>query len=181
MARFRDIILKLKEDLDIVYEDGNAVIVSARREVPRLVGDKDLLVRVRSATDFGNVTAAAGRHAMWIKRYVDFIIRSRLYTDVSRQDLQWLTEETKGILAIEELLLDNFQLWHPVTGALIDDAQTNADDQPQTLLVEPARFVNIEDPNRESISTDPNVGMLTLRLELIYEQTLNQLYDAAVT
>lgn len=176
MARFADIVLALVAKIGEVVQDENAIIVTARRELPNLLGDYDVLLRIRSMQHTEGTTDAAGRFAMWIRRPIDIIIRARQLADVSKQDLQWLTDETNGILDIEYQLLDALQMWFPVLG---QTPQENAPtpivgNTPTALLIEPARIVSSEDPLRDVVTrqTLSDFGMLALRLELYYEQSL---------
>lgn len=162
MASFADILIALKTKIAEVVTDTNAIIPVARRQLPNLVGNRDILLRVRSFTIKDSTVNAAGRHAMWITRPVDIVIRQRNYLDVSLQDYQFLVHETLGILSTEEDLIDNLELWHPTDG------------DGNFLLVEPARIVSGDDPVREGVSADPHWGSVTIRLEITYEQTLDQ-------
>lgn len=179
-SKFSDIILALVAKVAEVVQDENAIIVTARRDLPVLVGDHDVLLRIRNMRVEESTVAAAGRYAMWIRRYVDIIIRARQYADVSKQDLQWLTDETNGILDIELQLIDLLEMWHPVAG-LVDGPQPTpiVGNNPQFLLIEPARFVSGEDPTRDIVTrggiSDPNFGYIAMRLDLFYEQQLSQI------
>lgn len=181
MTKFADIILALVAKVGEVVQDENAIIVTARRELPVLVGDFDVLLRIRSMRDTEGTTNAAGRSAMWIRRFIDIIIRARQFADVSKQDLQWLTDETNGILEIEYKLLDALQLWFPVTGQTPQENSSTpiAGNTPTALLIEPARIISGEDAIRDvmtsgrgSTAADPGWGMLAMRLDIYYEQTL---------
>lgn len=177
MARFSDIILALVAKVGEVVADENAIIVTARRELPVLVGDFDVLLRVRNMRVEEGTVAAAGRYFMPIRRYVDIIIRARQYADVSKHDLQWLTDETNGILDKELQLIEALEMWHPVAG-MVGGTTPIVGDNPQFLLIEPARVITGEDPTRDVVSragvTDPGYGMLGFRLDTYYSEELNQ-------
>lgn len=170
MSYFADIVVALRNEIMNVITDDNAVIVTARRELPVIVGDKDVLIRIRSLKDMDGETAAGGRYTKWIRRPVDIIMRARQQADYNQQDLRWLIDETNGILDIEAKLLDQLEMWHPVVGS--------GGDNPQHLLIEPARIVSGQDPLRDIVnprgSSDPTCGMLAFTLDLFYEQSLRQ-------
>jgi hypothetical protein len=171
-AKFREIILALVTKVHEVVADDASVIVVARRELPALTGDFDVLLRVRNMRDTEGTTDAAGRQAMFIRRYIDVIMRARQYADVSRQDLQWLTDETNGILELEYQLMDLLQLWFPIAG--------DGGDEPTPLLIEPARIITGDDPIRDliqgrgQVNSDPGYGTLGFRLDTYYWQLLRQ-------
>lgn len=169
MAYFYDIVNSLVAQLSdatvgVLPNNAKAIVPITRKVVPKIMGDKDVLVRIRSVHSNQSVTAASGRNAQWLTRYVDIILRCRLYTDVSMQALQFLTHETKGVLAMEAACLDCMEMWQPA----------DPDDATVPLLIQPARLMTGEDPVQEVVTSDPNDGMIGLRYELIYEQTLNQ-------
>ncbi len=188
MARFSDIVLALRDTIQKIVQDDAAVVVTARRELPALVGDKDILLRIRSIRENEGVSAAAGRYSMQIRRPIDIIIRARQNSDISQQDLQWLTDESNGILDIEAQLLDALEMWQPLAGAhdpafAVDPPPTPSvgpDGQAYFLLLEPARITSSEDAVRDASRpspmspTDPGFGMLALRLDISYEQSLRQ-------
>ncbi len=173
MANFADIIAALVAKLAEVYSDENAIVVTCRDSPPPLVGDKDLLVRIRGARKTEGVTAAAGRSSMQIRRFVDLVIRARQYSDVSQHDLRWLIDESNGILAMEASLLNLLEMWYPQLGI--------GGDTPQFLLLEPASISTSDEPLRDMRRTkdgqDPNCGMLGLRLDTYYEQDLKVVAD----
>lgn len=166
MANFADILLALIDKIGEVFTDENGIIPTCRREMPQLVGDRDLLLRIRGARETEGVTNAAGRYSMQIRRYVDLIIRARQYSDVSMHDLQWLVDESNGILAIEVSLLNLLEMWHPIVAGT---------DDPQFLLIEPARIESSEEPLRDMVRpnpqgvSDPHFGTMALRMDLYYE------------
>lgn len=168
MATIRKIVLAIKDAMRKVVKDPNRIYVVANRPaqaMPHLVGDRDLIIRVRGfSVGDGNILGA-GRSNTTIKRLIDIVLRDRMAVDQSSADLQWLTKEGLGHLDGEDQIIDAMQMW------LGNDAEN------ELLLVgegEPVRIVGGADAAREFGSGDGKWGSSAITLEVVYRQEMDQ-------
>lgn len=97
---FGPIILAVKERLvDELEIDATAVKIAARlpREIPRLNGDRDIILKVGNFIHQQHVYQGAGRHVIRLTRWFDMVCRTRNYLDERQTDESWLTDTVSSL------------------------------------------------------------------------------------
>lgn len=163
MAKFADILNAIRLELVRlnVVQDINRVILCARRNVPKLTGDKDIVLRVNGTQVLTSVEGE-GRFYTKLRRIIEVIPRCRLAQDEAGKDNGWLTDEALGFLTLEESVFDALQLFQP----------TNTDTS-EFLTIEPMRWVSSGNPDKDP-SPDGTWGSETMLLEIVYQAVLEQ-------
>lgn len=160
MAKFADIITAIRNDLVTggVLDDINRIIPCARRKVPKLTGDKDIILRVSSSQVLVSVEGQ-GRDHMKMRRILEIIPRSRMAQDEVGKDTNWLGNEALGHLAFEDAIIDRLQLFHP-----------RLTDASGYRTVEPMRLVGMMAPDKD-VDPDGTWGATVQNWEVVYWQT----------
>lgn len=166
-ARFTDILLAIQAQVASWLEwDVSRVLIVARPEdkVPHLMGDQDVVLRVRNEIAINNVIDAAGRYDNRRERRITVLMRVRYLVDVTGQDSQRLTDETNGLLTLEDDVLDALETF------LVTDADSNI------LTACPIRVGALTDP---SFGGTPNrhAGWISSSFDLSvpYERAVTQI------
>lgn len=94
----------------------NRVLLLARETTPRFQGDSDILVRVGRALPDEGMASGAGRNGVLLYRVLQVTPRVRRSTDLSDRDDLALLDESAGLLALEEQLIDALHIWVPRSG-----------------------------------------------------------------
>lgn len=155
------VLVKIVKNLRTTLATGTGLSIQriglvARRTVPNLDGDKDILLRIRG---FSAVSGQADRIDFRVRRTIDITMRHRLTLDPTGRDYEWLTKDALGFLLFEETVLDTMQMWEPM------DADTLL-----PLLVQPARVLSGTDPSKDEPSADnTSWGQETLSYEIVYK------------
>lgn len=177
MPTIRQIVIELREALAKKVGDANRVYVIAGRsrpqDLPALVGEKDLFIRVRGFTVNGPTVEAAGRSNTLVRRQFDIIMRSRMAVDRTGTDLQWLTKEGLGHLEYEDDIFDVLQMWM----SNIADSLPDAIVAEERLMVgdgEPLRVTAGSDVDRDFQSVDGKWGTSAFSVEVVYRQIFSE-------
>lgn len=172
MPTIRQIVLDMRDALAKQIGDAKRVYVVAGRrnakDIPNLVGDRDLIIRVGGFMCDPGHEAAAGRSNTILRRRLDVILRSRTATDPTGSDLQWLTKEGLGHLEYEDAIMDVIQMW------LGNVADVGNEATEPLLMVgdgEPARILSGSDADRDFQSADGKWGTSALTVEIVYRQS----------
>jgi len=111
---FRAILLAVQAQL-IASLEWDAVrvpiVADDEADVPHLMGDQDVLIRVMGETPDAPQIVSAGRYDNRRERKAVIIMRSRVLLDVvGRSDIR-LTDQTLGLLALEDAVCDAMELF----------------------------------------------------------------------
>lgn len=149
----------------------NSIKISTRFQaspVPKLDGDRDVLLRFASPYPVEDFVCGAGRIASVVYRHMEVVIRTRLQTGMIDRDDTWLMDATLGHLAVEEFVVDRLHLFDPlnITGG--------------RLLIEPMRVDSNQgstysDPSTYAVGQDraaPSFGQSLIAFEFKYELLL---------
>ncbi len=163
MTRLSQILLAIKSRIELLCElPGTKVAIVARRDVPNLGGERDVLIRVRPAT-FD--PAHSSRHDCRIRRVVDLTLRYRFAGDKVGDDISWMTKESLGFLEFENSVINACQLFEPVTPG----------SNPVDIGVQPMRVLSITEPSKDRTSADNwTWGEEVIAVELIYAADVDQ-------
>lgn len=158
MARLTQILeamqAHLSENLSTSYIPSmqkDRINLIARNEVPALVGESDVQLRVRG---FTADPAHASRHDMRVSRTVDVTIRVRLVLDKVGSDWAWFK---KVFEPFELATINALQLFEPT------------DDQGNNLMVQPMRIVRGDTATKDNKIGDAfSWGQTSLACEVVY-------------
>lgn len=113
-SSFRALLLALQAQLVASLEwDACRVPIVAddEEDVPHLMGDQDVLIRVMDETNDARQIESAGRYDNRRERKAKIIMRSRVLLDITgRSDIR-LTDQTLGHLALEDAVCDALELF----------------------------------------------------------------------
>lgn len=160
-AKFVDILNATKAHLvKTLGIAGHRIKLSARDSLPPFSGSQDLILRPRNPTPAPEWESGAGRVATVFQRPLGVIIRTRLSTDTSDDDSQWLTNTSLGHFQMEEKVVDALQMWFP------EDSRGNH------LVIQPLRM--IPSPPVEKDQPETGWGRSDLEFLILYAVDLDQ-------
>lgn len=128
---FGEILLAVKAE--VIKRTGlpaARVIILARDQAPKAQAEQIIYLRPRRFTSIEPENTGGGRSNTRLTRQLDLILSSRMATDASTSDEDWLTHPTRGYYALEDAAVDALQEFFPT------DGQGNA------LVFEPIRIMS---------------------------------------
>src|SRR5690348_11623603 len=78
----------------------------ARKGTPKFIADQDILVKTTDINPDPGFEHGSGRTCIIIRRPLLIIPRTRLQTDASDQDDNWLLDSSRGHIVLEEKILN---------------------------------------------------------------------------
>lgn len=167
MPTTRDVIRSIRSRLELIPNlPINHIYVVARRTLPNLVGNSDILIRPGRFQIENSSSDGAGRFHTRVRRQFDIIIRIRSYADQVGEDLSFLTAEAEGILLVEDMVFNWVHMWQPPH---VGDSSSG----PILEEVEPIRVVGGMEPTKDIRSADGNWGQSSITIEAAIEQELD--------
>jgi len=112
-------------------------IVAGDAEVPHLLGDREVLIRVLGERPDRQAIDGAGRAVNRRERRIQVECRTRLFLDVSHEDRLRLTHASLGHLALEDTVCDALESLLP------------ADDSQNVLVAGVVRCQDLSDPKAD--------------------------------
>lgn len=176
MTLFGQLCVALRNRLGRTIGDINRVVVVGQRPkegYPNLVGDRDLLFRIRGfGVDQGSV-AGGGEKNTLMKRLIDLNLRSRRRTDQVNADLNWFLAND-GQLAYESQIIKAVQMFF---GSPADEP----DGVPTGLIGqgEPLRIVNGGDATKDLYETDGAWGSSVITIECVFREPITPTGEVA--
>jgi hypothetical protein len=170
LTLFADIVIALRNRLGKLFggDVSRVVVVGVRpREgYPRLVGDRDILMRIRGFGVDQNSVAGAGERNTQLRRLIDLVLRSRRVTDPVSSDLAWFTA-ADGQLAFESGVIAAAQM-------LFGDPATEPDGRVYSAIGqwEPLRIVNGGDAVKDLFEVDGTWGSSVITVECVYREPI---------
>jgi hypothetical protein len=159
----------LRNALGTAIGDVTRVIVIGQRPkegLPKLVGDRDILFRIRGFGVDQNSVAAAGPQNMQMKRLIDLVLRSRKVTDKVSYDLNWFLAED-GHLVFESKVIAAIEVF-------LGQAATEPDGVPYGWdgQGEPPRIVNGGDAVKDLFESDGTWGSSVITVECVFREPI---------
>jgi hypothetical protein len=139
--------------------DSSSVKVCRRKKIPPFGGGPDILLRLSSPRPLPEWFSGSGRYAHVIYRVLEVVPRVRLQVDMSDRDDTWLLDSTKGLIPLEDVIVNALQGQFPVDG------------NGNHLTIQGMILVEGERP--EDNGPDPAWGQSTIPFGLFYEQPEN--------
>lgn len=139
------------------------LIARPQQKVPHLMGDQDVLLRVRGESPNANVIDAAGRYDNRRERKVTVTMRCRALLDITGQDGIRLTDQTLGLLTLEDTVLDALETF------LVTDDLSNL------IAAAPIRMGALSDPEFGGAENRGAWVSSSFDLEIPYERAVTQM------
>lgn len=156
----RAILLSLTDYLaDALKLGEGAVVLTARDEVPRLAGDRDLVLRFKGETQRGRTHEGMGRVGAFRYRRLSVTARSRSEVDEAGSDRQHLLDALAGHVEFEDAAAD------ALTAYFVEDHDGNL------LAAEPLKVGPWSEPRADK--KEPGWLESTLEVEIGYLRNLD--------
>lgn len=163
-SSFNDILGSVVARLaEVTSFPSERIKITAKRQWARYQNDQVLFVIPQGITRTAAVADGSGRIMTQVERQVWVQCAVRLALDTVDSGEYWFTDETLGLIALEEMVLDALTEWKPV------DTSQNA------LTIEPVKFLGAVPPTQEVEM--PGYGQETLAFNIIYGLPLTQSYQ----
>lgn len=162
-ASAREIILGIRTRLAaaLEWDEDRIPIVAGKAEVPHLMGDREVLIRVLGERPDRQAIDGAGRDWNVRIRKLEIECRTRSLLDVSHEDRIRLTNATFGHIALED------QICETLESMLIYDSEDD------WLTSDVVRLHDLSDPQRDK---DAPAEWVSSRwdVEFTYDRALTQ-------
>lgn len=159
-AAFGDVLLAVRTELAefLEWHASRILIVAGDRDVPYRTGDQDVLLRSRRESPERGAIDGGGRVVNRRTRTFDVEMRTRMVLDPADQDLQRLTTDSTGHLALEDMVCDCLECFFPLDG------------DGNSLVCAPLRCQGLSDAEQDRDS--PVWVTSTWTVEVLYDRAL---------
>lgn len=143
-----------------VVEELARIIPLARQETPKLVGERDIILRA-GAEQVDPAVLGGGRNTTFARRTLEVICRSRNALDRAGSDAVWMLGDPDGHIRYEDQVIDALQIHFPIAENL------------KPLFREPMRYMGVSQPRKDVQAGSEKWGESVLQFEIKYLRKLD--------